>query len=220
VPTTALLGEINFANGVILRLIGFEGNHNMTQPHSTIPYKIDILENEIYIFGYARNLIVPGNFYNDINIPFRCKVEINNFVFSDFYLNHTNVLRTIKYNAEEPGFLNSWQGLAPLDYFDDSCSGFFTPEMGVVYKDESNYVQWGMVGYYDTDINTPNTSVFDLHLMNSLVQGECSSLSRDLIINSPLQNIVHDCINLPAFEMPLQITINRFNMNLNSNDCD
>jgi len=131
----------------------------------------------------------------------------------DFYINHTNPVHTNQYPLEDIGFLNAHDNT----YIIFNFSSLFVPEMGLIYKDNEQNTQWGMVGYYNQSNIPP---VFDLHLMNSLVQGECSSLSRDLIINSPLQNIVHDCINLPAFEMPLQITINRFNMNLNSNDCD
>jgi len=220
-PSFPIIGEINFINGIGVQVFSFEATLSLPQPHTPIPYKIEIDGNELYLFGYVRNYNLGGGFNNiikDISIPFRCKVNKNSFTFSDFYINHTNINRTKKYNGIEPGFLGSWQGIVPLIYFTDSCSAFYTPEMGVVFKDYNDVLQWGMVGYYDTDISLPNTSVFDLHLITSLNGGECAPVQKE-IQNDINQFTSTSNVNVPAFETSYDIIIQKNIMNLNQISC-
>jgi hypothetical protein len=90
-------------------------------------------------------------------------------------------------------------------------------QMGLIYKDILNNTQWGMIGYYNQS-NTPPR--YDLHLMNSLVQGECDDLDRNLEFTTPISEIAHDCLNVPALEQIVFLQINRFIMSLDSDECD
>jgi hypothetical protein len=56
--------------------------------------------------------------------------------------------------------------------------------------------------------------------MNSLVQGECDDLDRNLEFTTPISEIAHDCLNVPALEQIVFLQINRFIMSLDSDECD
>ncbi len=103
--------------------------------------------------------------------------------------------------------------------FTDKDKAYFVPEMGLKYMDFFNNTQWGMVGYYDTDINTPNTSVFDLHLITSLNGGECSPFYRDMY-KTTLTKSENPTVNIPAFESTIELIIQKNDMNLNQNSCN
>ncbi len=102
--------------------------------------------------------------------------------------------------------------------FTDKDKADFVPEMGLKYMDFFNNTQWGMVGYYDTDINTPNTSVFDLHLITSLNGGECAPVQKE-IQNDVNQFTSTSNVNVPAFETSYDIIIQKNIMNLNQTSC-
>jgi hypothetical protein len=221
-PPAPIIGEINFTAGINLRVYSFEGVFVIPQPHSPMPYKIEIKGDDLYIFGYIRNFNLGGgasNIIEDLKIPYRCKVNKYTFNFSDFYMNHIDINRTMHYNGEEPGFLHSWNGISPLNYFADSCASFYTPEMGVIFEDENENIQWGMVGYYDTDLSIPNTSVFDLHLMTSLNSGECNPFLKEME-KFELSFESNESVNVPAFESLVKLVIQRNIMFLNETSCE
>jgi len=209
----SVFGEIDEPTGSLTNIYTFEGASGNPFPHVPVPYKIEIVDNELWIFGYVREYFDGINLYGDIMIPFRARINKITMTEIDFYINHTNPVHTNGYPSQDPGFLNAWDNFVNVFEF----SPLYVPEMGILYQDDENNNQWAMVGYYNQNNIPPR---YDLHLMNSLVQGECNALKRNLSIDPPVQNLFLQCINLTAFETTRNLNISINTMNLNSDNCN
>ena len=213
VPPASIIGEIDVSSGIVNSIIPFEAAPGNPFPHIPVPYKIEMDGDELHLFGYVREYFDGSTLYTDIMIPFRARINKVTMIEIDFYINHTNAIHTNLYPLEDAGFLNAHDNVYNVFEF----ASLYVPEMGLIYKDILNNTQWGMIGYYNQS-NTPPR--YDLHLMNSLVQGECDDLDRNLEFTTPINEIAHDCLNVPALEQIVYLQINRFNMSLDSDECD
>lgn len=207
----SVIGDINEITGALISLIPFEGLPANPYPHVPLPYKIDLVGNELWVFGYVRNYFDGSSLYTDIMVPFRSRIDKNTFAEIDFFINHTAAVHTDDYPNEDPGFLNARDFMNVIF----ESAPLYTPEMGVVYQDLQSVYQWGMVGYYNQLMTPPR---YDLHLMSSAL-GECANLKRNLDFSTPLTPVYEDVTFVHANSVTRSINITRGTMTLDDDDC-
>jgi hypothetical protein len=184
----SIVGKINVSNGAMDYQKRFEGNPNgFPYAHLPIPYKIELNDDELMIFGYVRDYIETNMspVITDIMIPFNAVLNKSDASEVSFTINHTQPSHTQGYPSEEPGFLYNWDNASNLTFSADYPS-IYAPEPAIKYIDDQENVQWGMVGYYNITSTPP---VYSLHFFSSQSQ-QCDPLDKDLsfddIYDSPI----------------------------------
>ncbi len=177
-----VVGKIDVGTGILLYQKFFEGGFiGYPYPHFVVPYKIELNDDKLMIFGHVRASIVsssPTVTSDNIMIPFHAVLNKSDASQVSFTLNHTNLNRTLGYPSQDPGLLNAWNNVSAI--YTAHFPSIYVPEMGIKYLDINGNVQWGMVSY--SDQSGPPVQ-YDLQLITSEASGECYPFNANLVFN-------------------------------------
>lgn len=210
-----LVGRIDVSTGNLDYQKYFEGDYQgFPYVHSPIPYKVEVSGDNLYMFGYVRAFNYDaGTSSTDVMIPYWAILDKSDASQIDFGYNHSNMSYTVGYPSEDPGYLHAWDNY--IGIFEQNFPSVYGPEMGLIYLDQEDQLQWAMVGYFDQD-GAPIR--YDLHLLSS-ENGECEPQEHDLNIGDEDQDDI-ETIYVNANFTFRRMYIVQTSVSMNDDDCE